>query len=116
MTTHVYNKLVRDRIPQIIEENGKTCSIKMLDDAAYHRELRKKLQEEWQEYLAASHDAERLEELADMLEVIYALANGHGASRGKLEELRQRKAETNGTFAEKLLLLKVVERGKQRNG
>ncbi|MET3290790.1 UNVERIFIED_CONTAM: CheY-like chemotaxis protein [Brevibacillus sp. OAP136] len=46
MTTHVYNKLVRDRIPQIIEEKGKTCCIKILDDAAYHRELRKKLQEE----------------------------------------------------------------------
>ncbi|RNB90706.1 phosphoribosyl-ATP pyrophosphohydrolase [Brevibacillus fluminis] len=115
MTTHVYNKLVRDRIPQIIEEKGKTCSIKILDDAAYHRELRKKLQEEWQEYLAASHDEERLEELADMLEVIYALANEHGASHGMLEELRHRKAEMNGAFAEKLLLLEVVERGKQPN-
>ncbi|MET3290789.1 UNVERIFIED_CONTAM: putative house-cleaning noncanonical NTP pyrophosphatase (MazG superfamily) [Brevibacillus sp. OAP136] len=57
-----------------------------------------------------------MEELADMLEVIYALANEHGASLGKLEELRKGKAETNGAFVEKLLLLEVVERGKQTNG
>lgn len=105
----IYNKLVRDRIPDIIQNSGKTCCVKVLDEQGYVRELRRKLQEEWQEYLAASDDSEGLAELADVMEVVYALAEIHGASTTKLEEIRKSKAERNGVFTKKILLIDVEE-------
>ena len=69
----IYNKLVRDNIPDIIESKGETPVTQILDDNTYKIELEKKLNEEYQEVLAASGD-DRVEELADMLEIIRALA------------------------------------------
>ncbi|GIP30277.1 hypothetical protein J23TS9_54070 [Paenibacillus sp. J23TS9] len=61
----VYNKLVRDRIPDIIAAQGKQYTIKTLNQEEYIVELRKKLQEEHQEYITAGQDREAVEELAD---------------------------------------------------
>ena len=69
----IYNKLVRDNIPSIIDSKGETPVTKILDDDTYRLELEKKLNEEYQEVLAANGD-DRVEELADMLEIIKALA------------------------------------------
>lgn len=65
----VYNKLVRDRIPAIIQESGKKCRTRILYDSEYLRELKAKSQEELHEYLNSKNDKEAVEELADLLEI-----------------------------------------------
>ena len=69
----IYNKLVRDRIPEIIIGNGGKPITHVLSDEMYKVELEKKLYEEYQEVIEATGNA-RIEELADMLEIIKALA------------------------------------------
>ncbi|MGV2685705.1 hypothetical protein GNF82_15290, partial [Clostridium perfringens] len=73
----VYNKLVRDLIPQVIEATGKEFRTRILDEEEYKKELIIKLKEELEEYFAAESSKESLEEHADMLEVIRALAVVH---------------------------------------
>lgn len=70
-----YNKLVRDRIPEIILNSGKTCHTRILDTEEYLHELHTKLKEETKEYYEAKDDSSAIEELADLLEVIRALAS-----------------------------------------
>ena len=72
-----YNKLVRDKIPSIITNNGEIPVTRILNDEEYKTELERKLYEEYQEVIN-SNDKDRLEELADMIEVIKALANLEG--------------------------------------
>lgn len=104
----VYNKLVRDRIPQVIQSTGKECHTRtILGEEEYKFELVKKLKEESAEYFAAHDPKESLEELADMLEVIRALAAVHGSSWEQLEALRSKKAEERGGFQERVLLIDV---------
>ena len=69
-----YNKLVRDRIPEIIEVSGKTCKTEILKDEEYLRMIDAKLDEELAEY----HKDQNIEELADLIEVIYAAAAARG--------------------------------------
>lgn len=102
----VYNKLVRDKIPAIIEADGKECETEVLDDDAFLVMLDKKMTEEMQEYYQ-SHD---VEELADLLEVIYAAAASLGCGREQLERIRSRKAQMRGAFEKKLLLRFVMEK------
>ncbi len=97
----IYNKLVRDRIPEIIRAKGGECKTRMLSDAEYADALDKKLGEELTEYLA-SHDPE---ELADLLEVIYACAALQSLSPADLEQIRADKAEKRGGFGDKILLI-----------
>lgn len=101
-----YNKLVRDRIPEIIESSGKRCAIRILEDEEYLRMIDAKLDEELAEY----HKDQTLEELADLLEVIYAAAETRGYSIDQLEEARATKAEKRGRFQKKLLLIEVEEK------
>ena len=103
MAVHTHNKLVRDRIPDIIRQSGKTCHTVILDDEAYARCLRDKLQEETQEFL----DSRDVEELADIMEVVYALAAHKGYSVQQLEELRARKTAERGGFADRVFLTLV---------
>ena len=105
MSVITYNKLVRDRIPETIESSGKTCKTKVLDDAEYLRMLDAKLDEE----LAEFHKDQNIEELADLLEVIYATTIARGYSVEELEQVREQKAEKRGTFRRKILLLEVRE-------
>lgn len=106
MKRTTYNKLVRDRIPEIIEDSGKTCEIEVLDDKSYLEMLDEKLTEELNEY-CESHN---IEELADLLEVVYATAKGHGYTKEQLEEIRQNKADKRGAFDKKILLKSVTEK------
>lgn len=103
----VYNKLVRDLIPDIIGAQGKQYTIKTLDMETYIIELRKKLQEEHQEYITVETDQEASEELADMLEVIYALATVHGITEQELNQLRSEKAQKRGGFKERIMLIEA---------
>lgn len=105
----VYNKLVRDRIPEIIEMTGKKYRIRMLNDNEYIDELRKKAQEELAEYMSSESNQEAVEELADLLEVVFALAGAHGSSGEELENVRKTKAEKRGGFQEKIFLIDVED-------
>lgn len=105
----VYNKLVRDRIPEIIESAGKQFSTRILSDEEYINELKKKSFEELEEYVNTTNNEDAIEELADLLEIIHALAEYHGASFEKVEEVRKRKAEKRGGFKEKIFLIEVED-------
>ena len=101
----IYNKLVRDKIPEIIEVSGKTCETEILSDEDYLQMLDKKLDEELAEY----HQEQNLEELADLLEVLYATAKARGYSIEELEQVRNEKKKARGGFDEKILLKSVIE-------
>lgn len=105
----VYNKLVRNRIPEIIEKTGKKFSTHILTNDEYIKELKKKSYEELEEYMNANDDQEAIEELADILEIIHALSECHGASIEKIEEVRANKAEKRGGFTEKIFLIEVED-------
>lgn len=105
----VYNKLVRDLIPNIIEEKGKQFSTKILEEKEYIEALRTKLNEEVQEYLEAESSQENLEELADVLEIIHALAKTHNGSIEEVEEIRKQKAVKRGAFNDKVFLIEVED-------
>ena len=105
----VYNKLVRDNIPNIIKGKGETPIIKILDDATYNNELEKKLYEEYKEVLESSGD-DRAEELADMLEIIRALAKLENKRLQDIINIADNKNEKRGAFEEKIFLEKVIEK------
>ena len=104
----VYNKLVRDKIPNIIEEKGETSVIKVLNENDYKKELEKKLYEEYKEVIEACGD-ERIEELADMLEVIRALASLENKNLNDIIDIADKKNKKRGAFDEKIFLEKVIE-------
>ena len=103
--TKTYNKLVRDKIPEIIKSNGGKPNTRILNDAEYLAELETKLQEEVKEYLESGE----IEELADIEEVLRALVAAKGASPETFEQIRQGKADKRGAFAEKIFLESVEE-------
>ncbi len=103
-----YHKLVRDLIPEIIRNSGKACITHTLDHDAYVMALDAKLDEEIAEYHEADapHD---LEELADILEVLYAVARARGYSVTQLEAARAEKAKERGGFDKRIMLDEVIE-------
>jgi predicted house-cleaning noncanonical NTP pyrophosphatase (MazG superfamily) len=105
----IYNKLVRDRIPEIIESTGKNFSTRVLNNEEYITELKNKSFEELQEYVQTTNNEDSIEELADLLEIIHALAEYHGSSIEMVEEIRKVKAEKRGGFKEKIFLLEVED-------
>lgn len=100
-----YNKLVRDRIPEIIENSGKKCVVSVLSQDDYIKMLDAKLQEELTEYL----ESKSLEELADLLEVMGAVVKARGYTWDELTRLRKAKREKRGGFEKRLLLTEVIE-------
>lgn len=100
-----YNKLVRDRIPEIIEASGNECKTMILSDAEYLKMLDAKLDEELAEY----HRDQNIEELADLLEVIRAAAIARGYTVEALEAVRAKKAEKRGGFEKKIFLIETIE-------
>ena len=104
----IYNKLVRDRIPEIIESNGEKPIISILDNNSYKEELEKKLYEEYLEVIESSYSS-RIEELADMLEVINALAKLEDKTLGDVIEVAKEKSLKRGAFDKKIFLEKVIK-------
>lgn len=109
MAMPIYNKLVRDRIPEIIEASGKAYTTRILSEEEYIVALQNKCLEEFEEYRKAESSQEALEELADLLEVMNALCKVHGASLGEVDEMRKEKAAMRGGFEEKVFLMEVED-------
>lgn len=100
-----YNKLVRDKIPEIISASGKKANCRILDKNEYITELDRKLNEECAEYQTDKN----IEELADILEVIYAIAEAREYSVAELERVRLEKSEKRGGFSQRIFLENVED-------
>ncbi|WP_142828603.1 nucleoside triphosphate pyrophosphohydrolase [Planococcus soli] len=105
----IYNKLVRDAIPEVIEKTGKEFSTRILGEVEYEAEVKKKLSEELEEYKEAATNEEAIEELADILELLHAATKIHGSSFEELEGVRQAKAEKRGGFEKRIFLIEVED-------
>lgn len=99
----IYNKLIRDKIPEIIEKSGNKCTIRNLDDKEYIDSLNKKLQEELNEY----YENEDIEELADLVELVYSILKYKEISLEEFENIRLQKKDKRGGFDKRLFLLSV---------
>lgn len=99
-----YEKLVRDRIPAIIEATGRRCLVRVLDEEEYARRLEAKLAEELAEYQASGD----IEELVDVVELVRAIITQRGMSWDDFETLRIRKHQERGGFQARLLLEAIV--------
>lgn len=104
MSRMKYCKLVRDKIPEIIQASGNHCVCSILSDEEYLTMLDEKLNEELAEY----QESKSIEELADLLEVIRAVAIVRGSSIEKVEAIRRDKAAKRGGFEKKILLTEVT--------
>lgn len=104
-----YNKLVRDKIPTMIEQSGNTFKSRVLQREEYQNELKEKAKEELQEYIEAQTHQDAIEELADLLEVMHTLATVHGATPEQLEKVREEKAKERGKFDDRIYLVETEE-------
>ena len=105
----VYNKLIRDKVPELMDANGEESEYYIFpEDADYENEVILKLQEETGEYLYSKDK----EELADMLEVLMELARIRDIPFSEVEEMRKKKLETKGGFTKRLFLIRVREKNK----
>ncbi len=102
-----YNKLVRDQVPGTLRAGGRRVVTRTILGKELLAALRAKVDEELGEFDAAATDELAAAELADLLEVLVALAKARGCSEAKLNELRAQKAATRGAFDRALLLLEV---------
>ena len=102
-----YNKLVRDRIPEIIQNDNKTCVVEILNDHDFLVELKRKLIEESNELSGTQNREEMINELADLHEVMNALKAIYAISNEEIERRQLKKAETNGRFEKQLFLVSV---------
>ena len=102
-----YKKLVRDKIPEIIMLNeGRSCNTRILDNDEYLLELNKKIKEELNEYLESG----KIEELADLEEVLRAILDSKGVSYEEFEQIRKRKVEKRGAFKDRIYLEGIEEK------
>lgn len=101
----IYNKLVRDKIPEIISNDNQSCKTRILSEEEYLCELNKKLQEELKEYLQSGE----IEELADLEEVLRAILDVKNCSYDEFERVRTSKVEKRGAFKQKIFLESVED-------
>ncbi len=99
-----YNKLVRDRIPEIIHQAGRECEVEVMTEAAYHQALRDKLIEEAQEAAEATSQ-DLLKELADLYEVIDALCAAYQIERSSILAAQEKRRLERGGFDQRFRLL-----------
>ena len=101
------NKLVRDKIPEIIEHNNEIAETRILSNEEYFQELNKKLLEECNEVINTKTASERLEELADLLEVMKTIAKLDNYTLEDIQEKAKEKALKRGAFDKKIYLIKT---------
>lgn len=103
---YIYNKLVRDKIPENINSTeGRKCNYKILNDKEYLQELDKKIFEEANEFI----EEHSIEELADLMEVIFAIMKARNISIEEVENFRQAKNNKKGSFSDKIYLIDVEQ-------
>ena len=105
-----YDKAIRDKIPEIIQKDGYSCNVETLSDEEFLEQLEKKLSEEVEEY----QNDKNPEELADILEVIYRVAQLRGVSKEELEKIRIKKSEERGGFDKNLFLIDTSKSGNSK--
>ena len=105
MSVKIYNKLIRDKIPQIIKQSGKQAIFEEVSGKKYLELLNAKLSEELQEYL----DSQSIDELADLVEVVYAILDDKNISLQEFEVIRKQKVQERGAFKDRLLLREVID-------
>jgi predicted house-cleaning noncanonical NTP pyrophosphatase (MazG superfamily) len=98
-----FDKLVRDKIPEVIKENGEEPTIYVADGDEYPDRLVEKLTEEVAEY----RESRETDEVADILEVVHAIRRQHGLTEEELQEIRAEKANDRGRFEEGIILKRV---------
>jgi predicted house-cleaning noncanonical NTP pyrophosphatase (MazG superfamily) len=104
-----YNKLVRDRIPEIIKATGKTFTTRILSDEEYLTEFKKKSFEELEKYHDAETRENAIDELADLMEIVHAFAIACDTTLDQIEVIRREKAEKRGSFDKKVFLAEVED-------
>ncbi|MCE2951517.1 MAG: phosphoribosyl-ATP pyrophosphohydrolase [Alphaproteobacteria bacterium] len=104
MATFIFNKLVRDRIPDIADAKGHKVRARVLDPQDLSRALLQKLQEELDELCLETTREGRVKELADVREVLDALEKSWGIEEGAVEAAQRQKAQTHGAFAKGVYL------------
>lgn len=97
----IYNKLVRDKIPEIMKNKGEKAVTRILPHESYLSELDKKLNEEFREY----QESKDIEELADIIEVIYSISEAKGCSVDELHKIRELKKQQRGGFKDRIFLI-----------
>lgn len=105
MSEKVYNKLVRDKIPEIIAASGKKCITHIADTDEYRDFLFKKVAEEIEEF----KETPNAEEAADIMEIVKAIFAEYGIDEGVIEDTRVNKYAKRGGFKDRIILEKVVE-------
>ena len=103
----IYNKLIRDRIPEIIQQDSFRCEVDVLEPSDYANKLNQKLKEELKEY----YEKEDIGELADLVEVVYAILAFRGVCIEEFEKIRLDKKLARGGFEKRLYLKKVLRGG-----
>lgn len=99
-----YDKIVRDRIPEIIRNNNSTCEVSYVDDKTAIRYLVKKIHEEADEFEKSSYSKE---EMADMFEVLYAIMSKLKIKESSITQIRNKKSKDNGVFKNNIILKNV---------
>lgn len=106
----IYNKLVRDNIPDIIEKDGENPVIRVLSDNEYRKELYKKLLEECNELISAKTSDDIIEEASDVFEVLSAISELEGKNIDKVIETSKQKKSKRGGFTKKIFLVKSIKK------
>ena len=106
----IYNKLIRDRIPEIIKDDNKLCEVRILDNSEFSREVYRKLLEEMTELSNASSRDEIINEMADIHELLDTLRDIHNIHLNEVLTKQISKGLTNGKFERKLFLISVGEK------
>lgn len=106
MATRYYKKLVRDKVPEAIIQNGDNARVTTLED---HEEILRALDEKLDEELVEYQISKELGDLADVLEVINAICEERGSSLQALDDMRKEKRERRGGFTKMLRLDEIIE-------
>ena len=106
-----YNKLVRDKIPDIINKTEAIAKFRILSKDEYLIELNRKLEEELKEYL----DSGNIEELADLEEVLRAILDLRECSYENFESIRRAKVDERGAFNKRIFLEGVISKDIKEN-
>lgn len=102
--TFKQNKLVRDKIIQIMESHGSKLYSFQLNDQDFNKQLKIKLQEEAAEVQRTQTSQELIEELADVLEIVHALAKLHNINNQDLMKAQEQKRKEKGGYSDRIFL------------